>query len=148
MITCSQNSTILSSGNTIRRIILNLPVWHRLRPAKVSRRYRGCRPLQILNPFAGKNRNTVVVWYKYPIIDQDPCQRMPSSTPPPSAKAEPKYGSCLCKAVRYSVTGDPISNHICHCTHCKKVTGSAFICGTVSLKGRCATAGNGNHYIL
>jgi hypothetical protein len=35
-------------------------------------------------------------------------------------------GGCLCGAVRYEVTGEPLRNGVCHCTYCQKRTGSAF----------------------
>jgi hypothetical protein len=35
-------------------------------------------------------------------------------------------GGCLCRAVRYQVVGDPRLSGICHCTLCKRITGSAF----------------------
>ena len=35
-------------------------------------------------------------------------------------------GGCLCGAVRYKVTADPIFSGVCHCTNCQKSTGSAF----------------------
>ncbi|KAH9481996.1 hypothetical protein JR316_0006526 [Psilocybe cubensis] len=38
-----------------------------------------------------------------------------------------RTGSCLCKAVKYEVAGDPITFRICHCQNCKKATGSAFM---------------------
>ena len=34
-------------------------------------------------------------------------------------------GGCLCGAVRYKVTGDPLRSHVCHCTFCQRRTGSA-----------------------
>lgn len=34
-------------------------------------------------------------------------------------------GSCLCGAVRYELTQDPVWAHHCHCSRCRKVTGSA-----------------------
>jgi len=35
-------------------------------------------------------------------------------------------GGCLCGAVRYEVTGDPIRAQICHCNDCRRVTGAEF----------------------
>src|SRR4029078_4982909 len=37
-----------------------------------------------------------------------------------------RTGGCLCGAVRYSVRGDPVHVGRCHCTDCRKETGSAF----------------------
>jgi hypothetical protein len=42
-------------------------------------------------------------------------------------KAVPKIsGGCLCGAVRYECNAEPLGTAICHCTHCQKVSGSAF----------------------
>ena len=35
-------------------------------------------------------------------------------------------GGCACGAVRYKVTGKPLSVHACHCTDCQTLSGSAF----------------------
>lgn len=35
-------------------------------------------------------------------------------------------GGCACGAVRYEVTGRPLSVHACHCTDCQTLSGSAF----------------------
>jgi len=35
-------------------------------------------------------------------------------------------GGCLCGAVRYECNAEPLGTAICHCTHCQKVSGSAF----------------------
>jgi hypothetical protein len=35
-------------------------------------------------------------------------------------------GGCLCGAVRYECSAEPLGTAICHCTHCQKVSGSAF----------------------
>ena len=35
-------------------------------------------------------------------------------------------GSCLCGEVRYELTQKPIWSHCCHCSRCRKSSGSAF----------------------
>lgn len=35
-------------------------------------------------------------------------------------------GGCLCGAVRYECNAEPLGTVVCHCTHCQKVSGSAF----------------------
>ena len=35
-------------------------------------------------------------------------------------------GACLCRAVRWSTEASPSSVHYCHCTLCRRWTGSAF----------------------
>jgi hypothetical protein len=40
--------------------------------------------------------------------------------------AETHEGKCLCGTVRYRVVGNPTVSSICHCTFCKRRTGSAF----------------------
>jgi hypothetical protein len=35
-------------------------------------------------------------------------------------------GGCLCGSVRYRVEGKPVEAGVCHCTFCKRRTGSAF----------------------
>lgn len=37
-----------------------------------------------------------------------------------------RHGGCLCGRVRYSVTGDPLRVGLCHCTDCRRSSGSAF----------------------
>ena len=41
-------------------------------------------------------------------------------------EADVRNGGCLCGAVRYSVRGDPVHVRRCHCTDCRKESGSAF----------------------
>lgn len=45
--------------------------------------------------------------------------------------AETHEGGCLCGAVRYRVVGNPVRASVCHCTFCKRRTGSAL--GMVAL---------------
>ena len=40
--------------------------------------------------------------------------------------SEVREGSCVCKAIRYRVTGNPMRVSVCHCTFCQRRTGSAF----------------------
>jgi hypothetical protein len=40
--------------------------------------------------------------------------------------AEVHEGGCLCGAVRYRVIGEPNLAGVCHCTRCKRMSGSAF----------------------
>ena len=35
-------------------------------------------------------------------------------------------GGCLCGAVRYTSTAEPVMTAICQCTHCQRQSGSAF----------------------
>jgi len=37
-----------------------------------------------------------------------------------------RSGGCLCGAVRYSLKSEPRAIAICHCTHCQRLSGSAF----------------------
>jgi hypothetical protein len=40
---------------------------------------------------------------------------------------ETRTGGCLCGAVRYEVRGEPFKSGLCHCTDCRKVTGTSFL---------------------
>lgn len=35
-------------------------------------------------------------------------------------------GGCLCGAIRYEITGDPLRVTYCHCKYCQRSTGSAY----------------------
>lgn len=41
-------------------------------------------------------------------------------------RAVERTGGCLCGAVRYRVRGEPVHVGRCHCTDCRKESGSAF----------------------
>ncbi len=40
--------------------------------------------------------------------------------------AAPYPGGCVCGAVRYRLTAEPLTLYACHCTDCQKRSGSAF----------------------
>ena len=35
-------------------------------------------------------------------------------------------GGCICRALRYRITGEPLTLYTCHCTDCQRQGGSAF----------------------
>jgi hypothetical protein len=37
-----------------------------------------------------------------------------------------RTGGCLCGAIRYRATGEPVRTSICYCTQCRRQTGSAM----------------------
>jgi hypothetical protein len=39
----------------------------------------------------------------------------------------PYEGGCACGEVRYRLLEDPLELHVCHCTRCQTVSGSAFV---------------------
>ncbi len=45
-------------------------------------------------------------------------------------------GSCLCKAVKYKITGEFESFYLCHCGYCQKDTGSAHAANLFSSTAR------------
>lgn len=45
-------------------------------------------------------------------------------------------GSCLCGAVRFEVTGEFERFYLCHCSHCRKDSGSAHAANLFSSRAR------------
>ena len=43
----------------------------------------------------------------------------------------PQTGGCQCGAVRYEITGPPVTVYACHCTECQTQSGSAFAMAAV-----------------
>jgi hypothetical protein len=44
-------------------------------------------------------------------------------------------GSCLCGAIRYASSAEPVMVAVCHCTHCQKQSGGAFSVNVAVPKG-------------
>ena len=38
----------------------------------------------------------------------------------------PYVGGCLCGAIRYRLTAEPLTLYVCHCTDCQKQTNTSF----------------------
>src|SRR6185369_6628416 len=43
------------------------------------------------------------------------------------SEALPYTGGCLCGALRYEATAEPLYTGLCYCADCRKASGSAFI---------------------
>jgi hypothetical protein len=41
--------------------------------------------------------------------------------------SDAREGGCACGAVRYRLASEPMFVHCCHCLHCQRQTGSAFV---------------------
>ena len=52
-----------------------------------------------------------------------------------------RTGRCLCGAVTYEVTGDPIATAVCHCDHCQRQGGGAFSVNVVVHESQLAVSG-------
>ena len=54
----------------------------------------------------------------------------------------PITGGCLCGAVRFRITAEPLAAHYCHCSMCRKQTGGPFgVFATVQSEGFSFTKG-------
>lgn len=47
------------------------------------------------------------------------------------SESDPAEGGCLCGAVRYRVTGDPVATTLCHCRSCRKASGGTNVAWAV-----------------
>ncbi len=50
-------------------------------------------------------------------------------------------GGCLCGAIRYSATAEPVQTTICHCRFCQRTTGSAYLVEPIFRNGDVAFSG-------
>ena len=62
--------------------------------------------------------------------------------------AATRTGGCLCGAVRYESTGDPLFSLQCHCRDCQRSSGTAFVAAMrVPSAGFRVTAGTPRRYV-
>lgn len=50
-------------------------------------------------------------------------------------------GGCLCGAVRYDATGEPVRFYHCHCSRCRKASGTGHATNLMLCPGRVAWTG-------
>jgi hypothetical protein len=50
-------------------------------------------------------------------------------------------GRCLCGAVTYELSGDPIATAVCHCSHCQRQSGGAFSVNLIAHESQLAVSG-------
>jgi hypothetical protein len=58
----------------------------------------------------------------------------------------PFTGGCLCGAIRYECSAEPIFMGNCHCRDCQRATGSAFAAGMLVPRNTVAIAGDVKYY--
>jgi hypothetical protein len=58
----------------------------------------------------------------------------------------PFTGGCMCKAIRYECSVEPIGMGICYCRDCQKATGSAFASALVVPRNRITITGEVKYY--
>ena len=56
-------------------------------------------------------------------------------------------GHCLCGAVTFEMTGDPIATAVCHCDHCQRQSGGAFSVNLIVHESQVAIKGDLKSYI-
>lgn len=57
-------------------------------------------------------------------------------------------GSCGCGEVTYELASNPIAVHCCHCTHCQKQSGSAYVLNAIIEAEHVKTNGPISQYTL
>ena len=58
----------------------------------------------------------------------------------------PFTGGCLCGAVRYECTAEPMMTGHCHCKDCQKESGGAFVTAVLVPKDALTVTGDVKHY--
>ena len=57
-----------------------------------------------------------------------------------------RTGRCLCGAVSYELSGDPIATAVCHCDHCQRQSGGAFSVNLIVHQSQLALQGEMSTY--
>ena len=57
-----------------------------------------------------------------------------------------REGGCLCGAVRYTLNAEPQAVVLCHCTHCRRQSGSVFSTNLVFAQAHVALRGAPRRY--
>ncbi|MFM7685919.1 MAG: GFA family protein [Actinomycetota bacterium] len=57
-----------------------------------------------------------------------------------------RTGRCLCGAVTYELSGEPIATAVCHCEHCQRQSGAAFSVNLVVHQSQLALSGELSTY--
>lgn len=61
--------------------------------------------------------------------------------------SDPRTGRCLCGAVRYALSSEPLLLYACHCTDCQTASGASFtLTLVVETAGIAATEGSAEPY--
>lgn len=58
-----------------------------------------------------------------------------------------RTGHCLCGAITYEITGDPIATAVCHCEHCQRQSGGAFSVNVVVHESQLTVSGTLQTYV-
>lgn len=60
--------------------------------------------------------------------------------------AIPFTGGCMCGAIRYECSAEPIAMGICHCRDCQRATGSAFAAALIVPRSAMTITGEVKYY--
>lgn len=55
-------------------------------------------------------------------------------------------GGCMCGAIRYECSAEPIATGLCHCRDCQRATGSAFAAALMVLRNTVTVTGDVKYY--
>jgi len=58
-----------------------------------------------------------------------------------------RTGRCLCGAVRYELSGDPIAVVVCHCDHCQRQSGGPFSLNMIATESQLSVEGTLQNYV-